>query len=200
MIGESEEQLQSLLDKVAEESEKKGLKINTKKTFCMVITKYKDIPKCNLLLNGLKITQINQFKYLGSIITSDGKSEKDIITRIGMAKSAFMDLKKILTNKHISITTRLRVLKCYVWSVLLYGSETWTISKKMQKRLEAAEMWFLRRMLKTSWTEKKTNEDILNKMDTSRSLMATILTRQLSFFGHIIRKDGLENMDVQSCA
>ena len=67
-----------------------------------------------------------QFKYLGSMITSDGKCEKDITSRIGMAKAAFWELKAILTNRHISYETRLRVLKCYVWSVLLYGAETWT--------------------------------------------------------------------------
>ena len=79
---------------------------------------------------------------------------------------------------------------------MLYGSETWTISKIMQKRLEAAEMWFLRRMMKISWTERKTNEQVLHMMSTRRNLMNIIRKRQLEFFGHIMRKNGLENLVV----
>ena len=88
------------------------------------------------------------------------------------------------------------MLKCYVWSVLLYGAETWTISKAMQKKLEATEMWFLRRMLKIAWTEKKTNEEILNEIGIERSLIVTIKKRQLSFFGHMMRKEGLEHLAI----
>lgn len=184
------------MDKLAEESERKGLKINIKKTFTMVITKQKEVPKCKILLNGREIEQVTYFKYLGSIITSDGRSDKDIITRIGMAKSAFMEMKQILTNKKILKETRLRVLRCYVWSVLLYGSETWNISKKIKKKLEAAEMWFYRRMLKVPWTDKRTNEEVLQMMEERRTLMTTIKLRQMKFFGHVMRKEGLENLAV----
>ena len=86
LIADSEEKLQELLNKLAIESERKGLKINIKKTFCMVIAKSKVTPTCRIKLNGNEIKQVMQFKYLGSMITSDGKCEKDITSRIGMAK------------------------------------------------------------------------------------------------------------------
>ena len=66
--------------------------------------------------------------------------------RIGMAKASFGQLRKLLTNLGFRIETKMRILKAYVWSVLLFGCESWTISKEMRKRLEAVEMWFLRRM------------------------------------------------------
>ena len=57
---------------------------------------------------------------------------------------------------------------------MLYGSETWTISRVMQQKLEAAEMWFLRRMLMIAWTEKKTNEEVLRMASTKRRWMETL--------------------------
>jgi len=57
-------------------------------------------------------------------------------------------------------------------------------------------MWFLRRMLKIAWTEKKTNEKVLRMANTKRSLMETIRRRQLDFFGHVMRRNGLENIAI----
>ena len=77
---------------------------------------------------------------------------------------------------------------------MLYGSESWTLNAEMSKRIEATEMWFIRRMLRISWTEKKTNEDVLAEEEYERSLMKKIETRKGKFIGHVMRKEGLENM------
>ncbi|GFO11723.1 RNA-directed DNA polymerase from mobile element jockey [Plakobranchus ocellatus] len=69
--------------------------------------------------------------------------------------------------------------------VLMYGCEAWTISKQIQNKLEATEMWFLRRMLRIPWTAKKTNERVLNEAN-KRSLVRTIRKRQATF----LRKTG----------
>ena len=77
----------------------------------------------------------------------------------------------ILKNRNISFSTKLRVLKTYVWSILLYGCETWTITAETKKNLEAAKMWFYRRMERISWKEKRTNESILEETNQERSLI-----------------------------
>ena len=87
---------------------------------------------------------------------------------------------------------KMRTLKTYIWSVLLYGCECWTISNNIEKKLDATEMWFLRRLMRISWTDRKTNEEVLQLAETKRSLMTTIRKRQLKFVGHINRKNGLE--------
>ena len=87
---------------------------------------------------------------------------------------------------------RIRTLKCLVWSTLLYGCETWTVTKKMRKKIEATEMWFLRRMQRIPWTAKVTNERVLEMAGTQREVMATIRVRQLKFLGHILRHESLE--------
>jgi len=83
---------------------------------------------------------VNWFSYLGSLITSDGRCDREIKRRIAMSRETFSKIKKILCNPKITVTTRLRVLECYVLPVLKYGSETWTVSKKMEKRINAIEM------------------------------------------------------------
>jgi len=86
----------------------------------------------------------------------------------------------------------MRLLKCYVWSTLLYGCESWTISKRMESQLEAAEMWFLRRMLRIAWTDKVSNDQVLQRANTSRNLLKVIVSRQIRFVGHVMRKNQLE--------
>ena len=194
IIAESEEQLQQLMNVVEEESAKKGLKINMKKTETMVVTKKKEVPKCTIKLGGEELKQVKRFKYLGSIITEDGRSTSDIIQRINIARSNFNALKIILTNKKISKKTRLNLICTYVWSSLLYGAESWTISKEMERRISAAELWFYRRMLKVSWTKHVSNEEILRRVGNPVRLMDVIRNRQLRFLGHVIRKDGVEKL------
>ena len=83
-------------------------------------------------------------------------------------------------------------LKAYIWSVLLYGCECWTLTTDLERRLEATEIWFIRRILKISWKDKKSNEEVMNISGYKRSLMKTIRKRQMKFFGHMIRADRLE--------
>ena len=87
---------------------------------------------------------------------------------------------------------RLRVLKCYVWSGLMYGCESWNISTEMQKRLESAEMWSMKRMWRVPWTARKTNLEVLRMAGTSRMLLSTIRKRQLKYLGHVLRGRSLE--------
>ena len=194
LIATSEEQLQVLVDKVVLESAKKGLCVNTKKTECMVVTKKRDIPTCNFWVHTTEIKQVNWFSYLGSLITADSRSDKEIKRRIAMSRETFSKLKQILCNPKITIPTRLRVLECFLLPILKYGCETWTVSTEMEKRINAVEMWFLRRILRTGWTSHTTNEEVLFLADTERKLMKPIKKQQLQFLGHCIRKDGMEKI------
>ena len=127
----------------------------------MVFSKQQEIPKCNIALDGGKLEQTPNFEYLGSMLTSNGDCDTEI-RRVGISKRMFMDMKHILTNKSISMDIRKRFLQCYIWPTSLYGCESWTISKKLQKHLEATEMWFFRRMLKIPWTKRKSNQTIIS--------------------------------------
>ena len=123
LFSESEKDLQRLLNLVVKESERMGLEINYTKTKCLVVSK-KSSPKCNLKLKEQIINQVSSFNYLGSMITEDARCETEIKRRIALAKSAFSKLGKILTNRTMSMRTKIRVLNCYIYPVLMYGSET----------------------------------------------------------------------------
>ena len=84
-----------------------------------------------------------------------------------MSKDTFKKMKSIFTNRNITNATKINTLKAYVWSVLIYGCESWTLNKDTEKGLEAVEMWFLRRMMRISWTERKTNEEVMKQASYS---------------------------------
>ena len=192
LIADSEEKLQNILSTVTIESENKELQLNAKKTECMVISKQPDTPVCNISCKGERIKQVSTFKYLGFTITPDARCDTEIKKRIALSKDTFTKMKSIFTNRNISLSTKVNTLKAYVWSILLYGCECWTLTKDHERRLEAAEMWYIRRITRTSWTEKKSNKEVMEMAGYKRSLLKTIRKRQLQFFGHINRADGIE--------
>ncbi|GFN86839.1 endonuclease-reverse transcriptase [Plakobranchus ocellatus] len=98
----------------------------------MVISRQQESPECDIFINKVKLKQTEKFKYLGTIISNDGKTNREISSRTAQAKINFQKMKTILTNKHISIETRKRALQCYIEPVLMYGCEAWTISKQIQ--------------------------------------------------------------------
>ena len=87
---------------------------------------------------------------------------------------------------------RYRIFKCYITPILLCGSEHWTLNKTDIRKRKAAETWFLRREEKAKWTEKITNEEVLNQTIQKSNIMSDMSNKQISFFGHIARKDKLE--------
>ena len=159
----------------------------------MVISKKICTPACNIVMNGTVLKQVHKFNYLGSLITSDGRCINEIKRRMAQAKASFQNMKSILTNKRLSLGVRKRVLQCYIEPILLYGCESWSMKKQTSMSIEATEMWFLRRMLRVSWTEKRTNLEILNTASSTRKLMRNIKRRQAEFLGHVIRKGKLEH-------
>ena len=124
---------------------------------------------------------------MGSIVTEDLDPDTEIKCRIEAARSSFNKMKNLLCNDNLNLKLRQRMIKCYVWSVLLYGVEAWTLKMNIINRLEAFEMWIHRRMLRISWTDKISNTEVLRRANTQRELFTTIKLRKTSYFGHIMR-------------
>ena len=194
LVADSEEKLLVMLDRIKQESERKGLNINVKKTECMVISKRLPVPRLNLQCGNQTVKQVASFKYLGSLITEDARCEVEVKKRIGIAKKTFSDMRNPLTNRKLSIRTRKNMMKTYIWSTLLYGVESWTLSGRLVRRLEAMEMWLWRRMMKVPWTARLTNGEVLIMVGENRQLMQAVRKRQLKFFGHIVRGGDMENL------
>ena len=110
--------------------------------------------------------------------------------RIAMAKNTFSKRKELLIRK-MSRKVKKKIVKTVVWSVALYGCETWTLRKEEVRRLDALEMWLWRRMEKISWKERRTNEEVLRIIEERKCLVDTIVKRKKNWIGHIVRGDGL---------
>ena len=78
---------------------------------------------------------MESFKYLGSMLTNDGRCTCEIKSRIAMAKAAFN--KKAVFSSTLDLELRKKLVKCYIWSIALYGAETWTLRAVDQKHLES---------------------------------------------------------------
>lgn len=92
-------------------------------------------------------------------------------TRIEVARAAFTRFKNVLCCRGLKIPIRLNVLRCYTWPSFLYSCETWKLKVAMMNRLELFKMWCYRKILRISWTQHVTNEEVLHK---DRELLATI--------------------------
>lgn len=197
LMTESEEDLQRILNKMDSiMDEEFSMKINTKKTKILVCCRSKENYTPVTLRNEV-IKEVSEFNYLGSKITNDGRSCKDITSRIAQAKNAFNKKKGLFTSRNISLDVRKRMLKTYVWSIATYGSEAWTMGVTEERRLEAFEAWCYRRMLKVSWRERWTNEEVFNKAEEERSFLRWIKRRRARLIGHIIRHDGMLKMIIE---
>ena len=165
--------LQTLLTAVHEKGKPYGMEMNIIKTKSMVISRKKPVPNISISVEGKPIHQVDRMVYLGYMATEDGKCDKEIKRRIGIVRIAFESIAKILTSRS-SIELRSRIAKCHIWSTLLYGAETWTLTKVTSDKLEVFEMWLYRRMLRISWKEHKTNGECLHKRKIKRSFLNTI--------------------------
>ena len=189
MAAETVGGLQKIMDNLNVVSQSYGMKINVKKTKVMVISRKRTGP-VTVTLNGERIEQVVKFCYLGSWVTEDGRCDTEIKSRIAMAKTAFKRMKELLT-KNMSLSVKKKIVKAVVWSVLLYGSETWTMKADMIHRIEAFEMWVWRRMEKIRWTERKTNAEVLKMVGEKRQLIERITRSKKRWIGHVTRGGGL---------
>ena len=71
-------------------------------------------------------------------------------------------MKTLFSSRDLSLELRIRMLRCYIFPVFLYGSESWTLNQTLENRINAFEMYLYRRMLRISWMDRVTNEEVLN--------------------------------------
>jgi hypothetical protein len=127
---------------------------------------------------------------MGSMLTADGRCTCEIKSRIAMTKAEFNKKKNIFTTK-LDLNLRKKLVKCYIWSMVLYGAETWTLRAVDQKHLESFEMWCWRRMEKISWTDHVRNEEVLLRVSKQRNILHEIRKRKANWIGHILRRNCL---------
>ena len=118
--------------------------ISTSKTKTMVIANCHKTH--SIKLGGKSIEQVKSYKYLGAVLSEDGRMEAELDERLGKAGIIFNAMKnRLLEKKEVPQAVKIEVIKRIVRPTILYGSETWTLSDRLKSRVNAMETRFLRR-------------------------------------------------------
>ena len=124
LMGETEEELKSLLMKVKEESEKVGLKLNIQKTKIMA---YGPITSCQI--DGETVETVSDFIFWGFKITADGDCSHEIKRRLLLGRKGMTNLDGIFKSRDITLPTKVHLVKAMVFPVVMYGCDSWTVKK-----------------------------------------------------------------------
>ena len=180
LISGSLQNAQDLLLSLERAANCVGLYLNESKTEYMINSaKTYDTFEMKTI-NGYILKLVNDYKYLGSYISS---SEKDFNTRKGMAWSACNDLHKIWVSD-LTLNMKIDIFKTLIEPILLYGSETWTLSSKLQKRVDGTYTRLLMRIKNISWKRHPTKQQIYNDLPQVSKI---IKRRRVQFAGHCFR-------------
>ena len=160
-LTESKEELKSLLMKVKQESDKVGLKLNIQETKIMAsgpITSWQIDGErmetvIDFILGGLK--KVIDFILGGFKITADGDCSHEIKRCLLLGRKGMTNLDSILKSRDVTLPTKVRLVKAMVFPVVIYGCESWTIKKAENRRIDAFELWFWRRLLRVPWTARE---------------------------------------------
>ncbi|XP_062567574.1 uncharacterized protein LOC134229801 [Saccostrea cucullata] len=132
-------------------------KRNTKITEVMRINNKRETP---IQLNGENIKETDRFTYLGSTVNKDGGGDDDVKSRINKARHAFHTLRQIWNFKALSINSKIRIFNTNVKAVLLYGSETWKVTKTINSKLHSFINKCLRHILNIRWPDTISNNSL----------------------------------------
>ena len=117
-----------------------------------------------------------------------GDCSHEIKRRLLLGRKVMTNLDSIFKSRHITLPTKLRLVKAMVFPVVMYGCESWTIKKTEGRRIDAFELWCWRRLLRVPWTARRSNQYILKEISPGCSLEGLMLKLKLQYFGHLMRR------------
>ena len=121
-------------------------------------------PSTSWQIDGETVETVTDFVFLGSKITADCDCSHEIKRHFLFGRKAMINLDSILKSRDITLPTKAHIVKPTVFPVVMYGSESWTIKKAECWRIVAFELWCWRRLLRVSWTARRSNQSILKEI------------------------------------
>ena len=167
--------------KVKEESEKVGLKHNIQKTKIMASS-----PITSWQVDGETMETVTDFIFLGSQITTDGDCSNEIKRRLLLGRKVMTNPDTILKSTDITLPTKVCLVKTMVFPVVMYRCESWMIKKVECRRIDAFELWCWRRLLRVTWTARRSNQSIIKEINPEYSLEGLMLKLKLQYFGPLM--------------
>ena len=108
--------------------------------------------------NRETVETVSDFIFLGSKITADGDCSHEIKRRLLLGRKVMTNLDSILKSRNITLPTKVRLVKAMVFPVVMHGCESWTVKKAECQRIDAFELWCWRKLLRVSWTARRSNQ------------------------------------------
>ena len=136
---------------------------------------------------------VTRLHFLGSKITADGDCSHESKRRLLLGRKIMTNLDSLLKSRDITLPTTVHLVKAMVFPVVMYGCESWTIKKARCQKIDAFELWCWERLLRVTWTTRRSNQSILKEISPECSLEGLMLKLKLWYFGHLMwRTDSLE--------
>ena len=129
---------------------------------------------------------VTDFIFWDSKIIADGDCSHEIKRRFLLGRKVMTNLDSILKSRDITLSTKVCLVKAVVFPVVVYGCESWTIKKAECQRIDAFELWSLRRLLRVPWTARRYHQSILKEISPEYSLEGLMLKLKLQYFGHLM--------------
>ena len=151
-------------------------------------------------IKGLRLEEVENFKYLGAIISNEG-TKPEILSRIAKTLTALSRLKIIWRDKNISLASKVKLMRTLILSTVLYACESWTLMAEIRRGIQALEMRCYRRLLNIPYKDHVTNEEVRNKIQNAIGVHDDLLTmvkkRKLRWYDHISRSSGMAKTILQ---
>ena len=145
--------------------------------------------------DGETMEIVTEFIFLGSQITADSDCSHEIKRRLLLGWKVMTNLDSILKSRHITLSTKVHLVKTMVFPVVMFWCESWTIKHAEHRRIDAFELWCWRRLLRVPWTSRRSNQSILKEISPGISLEGMMLKLKLQYFGHLMWKvDSLKRL------
>ena len=125
---------------------------------------------------------------LGSKITVGGDCSHEMKRCLLPGRKVLTNLDSILKSRDITLPSKFRIVKTIVFSVVMFGCESWTIKKIEYQRIDAFELCHWRRLLKVPWTARRSNQSILKEINPEYSLEGLMLKLKFQYIGHLMWK------------
>ena len=139
-------------------------------------------------IDGEIMKTVRNLIFLGSKITADGDCSHEIKRCLLLWRRAMTNLDSTLKSRDITSSTKVHLVKAMVFSVVMYGCQSWTIKKAERWRIDAFEWWCWRRLLRVPWTARRSNQSILKEISPEYSLEGLMMKLKLQYFGHLMQK------------
>ena len=185
LLASSNQDLQRALGRFAAECVASGMEISTSKSEAMVLDRKKVL--CPLRVGGVSLPQVEEFKYLGVLFTSEGRMEREIDRRIGAAAAVMQSLyRTVVVKRELSRSAKLSIYRSIFVPTLTYGHELWVMTERTRSRVQAAEMSFLRRVAGRSLRDRVRSSVTREELGVE-PLLLHVERSQLRWLGHLFR-------------